>query len=88
VETLRYVERRMVGQHDAAGADPDALRHGRDLADHDVGRGARDGGQIMMLGDPIAGVAEAIGEPGEIEAVAQRGGTGAAGGHRRKVENR
>jgi hypothetical protein len=28
--------------------------------------------QIVMLGEPVAGVAEAIGESGEVERVAQR----------------
>ena len=60
---------------------------GGDLADHDVGRGARDVRQIVMLGDPIARVAQRIGVTREIEAVVQglRGRRGR--GHRRKIEN-
>ena len=33
-----------------------------DLTDHDVGRGTRDRRQVVMLGDPVARVAEAVGE--------------------------
>jgi len=41
LEALGHHQRRMVRQHHAAGADPDAARHRGDLPDHDVGRGAR-----------------------------------------------
>ena len=49
----------MVGKHDAAGADPEARRDRGDLPDHDVGRGACDRRQVVMLGDPIARVSRA-----------------------------
>ena len=80
-------ERRMVGQHHAARPDPDAAGQRRDLADHDVGRGACDRRQGVMLGDPVARVAEAGGELREIEAVAQRGGARMAGGDGGQVED-
>ena len=48
------VERRVVRQHHAARSDPHARGHRRDLADHDVGRGACDIREVMVLGDPIA----------------------------------
>ena len=46
LEALRHHQRRVVRQHHAAGADADALGRGRDLADHDVGCGARDVGRL------------------------------------------
>ena len=70
LEALGHHERRMVGQHDAAGADADALGRRGDLPDHDVGRGACDRRQVMVLGDPVARVAEKVGEPREIERIA------------------
>jgi CubicO group peptidase (beta-lactamase class C family) len=70
-EALSDDKRRMVRQHHAAGADPDFLRRRRDLPDQDVGRGNRDRGQIVMLGDPVADIAEPIGVACEIDTVAQ-----------------
>jgi hypothetical protein len=87
VEAFRHRERRMVGQHDATGADADARRRRRDLADHDVRRRTRHRRQAMMLGDPVAGVAEPVGKPGEIDAVAQCGRARPACGHRREIED-
>ena len=43
------------------------VRHRRDLPDHDVGRRACDRRQVVMLGDPIAHVAEAVGEAREVQ---------------------
>ena len=57
-------------------------------ADHDVGRRARDRGQIVMLGEPIAGVAEAVGKLREIEAILERRRAGRRSRHRREIENR
>ena len=37
-------------------------RYRRDLADHDVGRGTGDVRQIVVLGDPIARIAEPVGK--------------------------
>ena len=87
LESLGDHQRRMVGQHHAAGADAHVRGHGRDLTDHDLGRGAGDIGKIMMLGDPIALVAEPVGELRQIERIAQGDRTRRGGGHRRKIEN-
>src|SRR5829696_2804283 len=86
-EALRDHERRMVREHHAARADADALRHGRDLPDHDLGRGARDGGQVVVLGDPVARIAEAVGELREVERVPQRLARLRTGGHEGKIED-
>ena len=60
-------ERGMVHQHDPARADANPCRCRRDPSDHDLGRGAGDARQIMMLGEPIALVAEPVGKPRQIE---------------------
>ena len=87
LESLGDHQRRMIGKHDAAGSHPHALGRRCDLPDHDVGSGACDRRQVVMLGNPIAGEAEAVGEPGEVERVAQRNRPGGRGGDRRKVED-
>ncbi|MGY3462065.1 hypothetical protein ACVWW5_007515 [Bradyrhizobium sp. LM3.4] len=74
LEALGHDQRRVVGQHHAAGADADVLRHRRDLPDHHVGRWARDGGEVVMLGEPIADIAEPVDMTRQIDAVAQRRG--------------
>ena len=87
LEALGHHQRRMVGQHHAAGADADVLRHRRDLPDHQVGRGARDRGEVVMLGEPVADIAKPIGMARQIDAVAQRRGGLGAGGDDGEVEN-
>ena len=77
----------MVRQHHAAGADAQALGRRGDLPDHDVGRRACDVGHVVMLGHPVAGEAEPVGETREIDAVAQRLRAGRAGGDGREVED-
>ncbi len=80
LEALRDDQRRMVRQHHAAGADADILRHRRDLPDHHVRRGARHRCEVVMLGEPVADIAEAIDVARQIDAVAQRrGGFGCCG---------
>ena len=61
LEGLGDLERGMVGEHDPHGADPDPLCHARDVPDHDLRCGAGDAQQIMVLGQPVALVAEPIG---------------------------
>src|SRR5258708_33603831 len=78
----------MVGQHHAAGSDPDAAGHRGDLPDHQVGRGARDGCKIVVLGQPVADVAERVRVARKVDAVAQRRGRLGAGGDDGKVEDR
>ena len=87
LEALGHHQRRMVGQHHAAGADPDVLRHRRDLPDHHVGRGARDRGEVVMLGEPVADIAEPIDMARQVDAVAQRRGRLGAGGDDGEVED-
>ena len=44
--------RGMIGEHDAARADPDALRPGRDMSNHDRGRRAGDARHVVVLRHP------------------------------------
>ena len=85
---LGDLQRRVVRQHHAAGADAQVLGRRRDLPDHDVGRRARDVRHVVMLGDPVAGVAQPVGEAGEIDAVAQRlrAGVAVVTGERSRTE--
>ena len=66
VEHLRHVQRRVVGQHDAAGAD--AQRGGRagDVRDQDLGRRTGHAGHAVVLGEPVAGEAEPLGEAAPV----------------------
>ena len=45
-------QRRMIGQHDPARADPNAFGRPGDLADHHGGRGTGDARHVVVLGDP------------------------------------
>ena len=87
LEALGHHQRRVVGQHHAAGADADVVRHRRDLPDHQVGRGARDRGQIVVLGKPVADIAEPIDMARQVDAVAQRRGRFGACGDDGEVED-
>jgi hypothetical protein len=71
-KALRHLQRHMVWQHDAAGPDANPLRHVRDVPDHHFRRRACDQRRVVMLGEPVARVAEFVGEPREVERIAQR----------------
>ncbi len=88
LEALGHHQRRMVRQHHAAGADPDTAGHRGDLPDHEVGRGARHRGEVVMLGQPVADIAQRVGMARQIDAVAQRRGRPGAGGDDGEVEDR
>ncbi|EGJ75035.1 putative LuxAB-like protein (oxygenase) [Streptomyces sp. Tu6071] len=75
-ELLRDDERRVVGQHDAARAEADALGVGGEVGEDHGGRGGGDAGHRVVLGDPVAVVAEPFGRPGDPHA----GGEGLARG--------
>jgi hypothetical protein len=85
-EALGHLERRVVREHDAAAADAEALRGRGDGPDEHFG--TRPGeGEPVMLGQPVALEAQAVGEAREVERVAQRLGAGGALRHRRLVED-
>ncbi len=60
-ELLGDHQRRVVGQHHAAGADPHPLGPRRQGRRQDRRRGARDPGDVVVLGDPVAVIAEPLG---------------------------
>ena len=78
----------MVRQHDAAGADLDLVGAGRDMGERHRGRGAGDARQVVMLGHPVAPVAERLDMPCQVERVAQGLAGITAFSDRRKIENR
>ena len=80
-------QRRVVRQHDAAGADADMAGPGRDMGERHGGRRAGDARQIVMLGHPIAPVAQRLDMAREVERVAQRLAGIAALDDRRQIEN-
>ncbi len=86
-EHLGHFERRIVRQHDAGAADPDALRSGGDRGDHDLRRGADDGRMVVMLGDPEPVVAQRLAVPGQRYGIADRLIVRAAGDGDRLIEN-
>ena len=86
-ELLGDQQRRVVRQHDAAGADADRAGAARDMGERYRGRGARDARQIVMLGHPETPVAERFDMARQIERVAQRLAGIAALGDRRKIKN-
>jgi hypothetical protein len=65
-ELLGDDERRVVRQHDAAGADADPRGPRRDVGDEHRRARARDRGHPVVLGEPEARHAEALGGDGEI----------------------
>jgi hypothetical protein len=65
-------QRHVIRQHDAPRADANALGSGCHVLDQNLGGGARDARHAMMLGQPIPGVSQPIGEAGEIDRVAER----------------
>jgi hypothetical protein len=71
-ELFGYDQRRVVGQHDPAGADPDGARAGRDVRERDRGGGAGDARHVVVLGHPEAPIAQRLGTAREVERVPQR----------------
>ena len=86
-ELLGDDERRVVGQHDAAGADPDRRRAAGHMGDDDRRRRAGDAGHVVMLGQPVAVIAPALGVLREVERVAERLRGGAARAIGREIED-
>ena len=78
----------MIGQHDAARTDPDRLRAAGNMSNDHRGGRARDAGHVVMLGQPVAVIAPALGVLRQIEAIPERIRGGAAFDNRRQIENR
>jgi hypothetical protein len=77
-ELFNNDQRRMIGKHDAAGADADCFCAAGDVRDDDGSGGAGDAGHVVVLGEPEAVVAPGFGVLREIERVAEGVGGGGA----------
>ena len=86
-ELLGDDQRRVVGQHDAAGADSDRRGSGADERQGHGRRRAGDAGHVVVLGHPEAMIAEPLGVPRQVQAVAQGLPGVAAFGDGREIEN-
>ena len=64
--------RGMIGKHDAARADPDALRSGGDVRNHDRCRGAGDARHVVVLRDPYPPVAPILRLGRKVAGVVER----------------
>ena len=73
-ELLRDHERGMVRKHDPARAEADGRRDRGGVGEEHRGRGAGDTGHVVVLGDPVAGVAEPLGLPCQHQRGVERGG--------------
>ncbi len=85
-EDFGDLERGVVREHDAAGADADARGGGGGAGDEDFGCGASEQRHGVVLGVPEAGVAELVDVLGEGEGVVEGVGGGKAFGHGGLVE--
>ena len=85
-ELLGDYQRCVVRQHDAAGADTDARGGAGHVGNHDCGGGAGDAGHVVVLGEPVTGVARPVGQLRQFARVAQGVGRRAAGGDGGEVE--
>ncbi len=85
-ELLGDHQRRVVGQHDAAGAEPDAVGVRGEVRQQD--RGGRGGhpGHRVVLGDPVAVEAAALGRAGDADGGAYGLGGGVSRAHGHQVQ--
>jgi hypothetical protein len=81
-------QRGMVGQHHAAGPDPQGGGRVGDVADQYRGRRAGDAGHVVMLSDPEPPETEPFGVPGQVDGRAQRVAGVPAVWYRGQVEDR
>ncbi len=80
-------KRRVVGQHDAARADPDLRGVCGQMGDQHWRAGGRHRGHVVVLGHPVAGVAQSVGGLCELGRRRQRVGRRLVGAHGDEVEN-
>ena len=77
----------VVGEHHAAGADADPFGLRRQRRREHRGGGARDPRHVVVLGDPVAVIAEALGRAREVDGARQRLGVAGALADDRQVEH-
>ena len=71
-ELLGHLERAVVSEHDAARPYADPARPGRDRGDEDLRGRVGESGRGVVLGQPVAVVAEPVGGLGEVEGLPDR----------------
>ena len=86
-ELLGDDEGRMVGQHDAAGADADGAGVRGNVADDHRGGGTGDAFHVVVLRHPEAGVTQCFDVLGQRCTLLQRLAGGETLAHRHEVEN-
>jgi hypothetical protein len=86
-KVLGDLQRAVVREHHATGAHTDAGRLRGHLADEDFRRGAGEAAAGMVLGEPVAVIAEAVGGARELERVVHGVRGRAAGRNRRLIED-
>ena len=73
-------------QHNAAAADVNRVRSGRDLTNHNFGARSGEVSRIMMLGYPVALVPQLFGGHRELDCFVQGIGRRSAFAYRRLVD--
>ncbi len=86
-ELLGDLERRIMGEHHPARADADVARLARHLSDEDLRAGAREGIAVVVLGQPVAVIAQRIARLGERDGLGDGVGGVAVLADRRLVED-
>ena len=86
-ELLGDHQRGMVREHHPTRSDPDRLRLGRERRRQHGRRGARDPGHVVVLGDPMAVIAEPFGCLRQLDRVGEGVGRGRALADDRQVEH-
>jgi len=86
-ELLGDHERRVIREHDAASADTNRCRPGRNVRDDDGRCRARDPWHVVVLREPVAVDAQTLGVAGVVERVPKGSRGVAALRDGRKVQN-
>ncbi len=86
-EGLGHLEGAVVGEEHAAGTDPDGARPAGDVGGEDLGGGAGQRGGVVVLGQPVAAVAERLDGLGQGHGVAECLGGRRPVGDRRLVHH-
>ena len=87
-ERLGGPERAVVGKQHAAGADPHAPRLGAQTREQHLGAGIRQGTDRVVLGEPVALIAERLGAPRQRQCFVHRAACAEPADDGRLVEDR
>ena len=86
-EALGDLQRAVVRQHHATAADAKAAGQSRDRPDQRLRARSREHRSAVVLGDPVAVVAERFGEARKVDGVRERVGAARSRGDRRLVQD-